>query len=75
MACGFYLIDFVISEVYEARAGSTEQKRAHILPSSLYSRCCQPVYIINGRVEISWQAQVGIGQTFVCLNIFHWFIY
>lgn len=56
MTCGFHLIDFVISVVYEARAGSKERTTAHLLPSSLYVRPYNSVYIINGQLEISWQS-------------------
>lgn len=50
---GIHLIDFVISEMYETRASSWEQNRAHILPSSLYISCWNSVHVINSRVGIS----------------------
>lgn len=59
---GIYLIDFVISEMYETRASSSEAEQSPILPSSLYIRGWNSIYVINSGVEISWP-RTEIGQT------------
>lgn len=72
-AGGIYLIDFVISEIYETGASSEEQNRAHILPSSLCPGRWKNVYVINSSRKRVSGVQAGTGHTsifFLDLNIF-----